>query len=35
MNTEGPDSSRLNYSGLGKSSKWYNEDGTDKPQTDQ
>jgi hypothetical protein len=33
MNTEGPDSSRVGYSGLGKSSKWYNEDGTEK--TDQ
>lgn len=34
MGTEGPDGHRLMYTGPGKSSKWYNEDGTEKPQTD-
>ena len=30
----GPDGIRQKFSGLGKSSKYYNEDGTEKPQTD-
>jgi hypothetical protein len=35
MGQEGPDGVRTFWSGIGKSSKYYNEDGTEKPQTDQ
>lgn len=34
MGTEGPDGTRVSYSGPGKSSKYYNEDGTEKTQTE-
>jgi hypothetical protein len=35
MGHQGPDGVRIAYSGIGKSSKYWNEDGTEKPQTDQ
>jgi hypothetical protein len=34
LEAHGPEGWRLEYSGLGKSSKYYNEDGTEKPQPD-
>ena len=35
MGMEGPDGLRVHWSGLGKSSKYYNEDGTAKPESGQ
>lgn len=35
LQTHGPEGWRLMYSGLGKSSKYYNEDGTEKPESGQ